>query len=332
MELNFLPGFQTWHGIIFLLLYQKKLDIGWQHGIELPFLGANGDGLEPIYSYDNQSIFFTSSRPAYPSLNIWKASRDGDSWSNATKVETPVSSSSIEFEVCISKNNTLYFSSDRPGGEGGLDIYSTKLENNTYKNVGNLGSVINSAYTDDVPFISSDEDYLIFGSDRPGGYDSKHDLYISFRKADNTWTNPKNMGAKVNTDGYDLYPFVSPDGKYLFFTRRQSWNNSPPSNIYWMSSSIIEELRETYGPVGIKEKINEANISVFPNPTTGKIHIKNDLSLQINGYAIMDLSGRTIKQGRVISKTIEMEELEEGIYLLDLLTDKRKISMKIVVE
>jgi Tol biopolymer transport system component len=46
---------------------------------------------------------------------------------------------------------------------------------------------------------------------------------------------PKNMGKNVNTEGWEMAPSLSPDGKYLFFTRRQSWNTDEPSKIYWVN-------------------------------------------------------------------------------------------------
>ncbi len=88
-------------------------------------------------------------------------------------------------------------------------------------------------------FISRDESYLIF--QLPNGEFGYHDLYISYRKNDDTWTNPKNLGSPINTNYYDVAPYVTPDNKYLFF-KRASWDQLT----YWVQiDALIETLKHT---------------------------------------------------------------------------------------
>jgi hypothetical protein len=78
-------------------------------------------------------------------------------------------------------------------------------------------------------------------SKRSGGFGIT-DLYVSFRKNNNTWTNPKNMGASVNTSGDDFGPYVTADNKYLFYES----GYSSPSSIYWVKvDELIDSLRHT---------------------------------------------------------------------------------------
>ena len=65
------------------------------------------------------------------------------------------------------------------------------------------------------------------------------DLYISFKNTDGTWTESVNMGEKVNTKKHELCPFVSHDGKYLFYTSNQ--------DIYWVSTEIIAKIKKAIG-------------------------------------------------------------------------------------
>ena len=191
------------------------------------------------------------------------STRTGNGWTAPVKMEPPVNSSSVEFEVSVSENNTLYFSSTRPGMLGSIDIYYSKFEDGEYKTAVNMGIPVNTKNGDDCPFIARDESYLILNSNRNGGYDTdKSDLYISYRKDDGTWTNPKNLGPKINTAGYDIYPYVSPDNKFLFFTRRESWQNSKPSDIFWISTSFIDRLKTTNFSPYVKTEIPDISDTV----------------------------------------------------------------------
>ena len=93
---------------------------------------------------------------------------------------------------------------------------------------------INSGKYTAHPFISPDGSWLIWDSEREGGYGDS-DLYISFKQQDGTWGDAINLGDQVNTSTWEAGAYVTPDGKYLFFNRHE--------DIYWVDASFIEELR-----------------------------------------------------------------------------------------
>jgi Tol biopolymer transport system component len=162
----------------------------------------------------------------------------------------------------IANNGNLYFFSDRAEGIGGQDIWMSRFLNGAYEKPQNLGDSVNTEDFDFDPFIAPDETYIIFTRiDKKRKGDA--DLFISFRRSDNTWTKATNMGDKINSKGWEFCPTVSPDGKYIFFTsRRKSGKgfseipityeekikilNSPGNgntDIYWVDAKIIEELK-----------------------------------------------------------------------------------------
>ena len=88
----------------------------------------------------------------------------------------------------------------------------------------NLGAPINTPFYEFNAYVAPDESFLIFSSwgredDLGGG-----DLYISYRNGLNDWSIPKNLGTTINSDKLDYCPFVSPDGKYLFFTSEREYD------------------------------------------------------------------------------------------------------------
>jgi hypothetical protein len=138
--------------------------------------------------------------------------------------------------------NNYYMSSNPAGGLGQRDICKLIAGNPDTSLVG-LGRLINSSANEGDFFISNDESFIIIMSNRSGGFGST-DLYISYRKSytDDTWTNPKNMGASVNTSGDDFGPYITADSKYLFYESGYSSTGS----IYWVRiDSLIDSLMHT---------------------------------------------------------------------------------------
>ncbi|MEO1049366.1 MAG: hypothetical protein AAFX87_01990 [Bacteroidota bacterium] len=97
------------------------------------------------------------------------------------------------------------------------------------------------------PNIAPDESYLIWDSEREGGYGDS-DIYVSFRQPDGSWGKAVNLGDQVNSALADFSSWITPDGKYLFFWRTEEKTNadgttSRESSKYWVSTQVIENLR-----------------------------------------------------------------------------------------
>jgi Tol biopolymer transport system component len=89
-----------------------------------------------------------------------------------------------------------------------------------------------SDFSDDVPFVSPDQSYIIFTSrGRPEG----SGLFISYKKDDGNWTKAKYMGEPFGDDA--LLTTISPNGKYLFFTGRREGRKG----VFWVDAKIIDE-------------------------------------------------------------------------------------------
>ncbi len=123
-----------------------------------------------------------------------------------------------------------------------FDIYRTIYSNGWYKQAERLGDEVNSDSWDIYPYIAPDESYILFSSNRPGGAGGQ-DLYISLRNQDGTWTPAIDMGPVVNSDRDEMFPFVSADGKILFFARSFAVEKDRQfCDVYWVDGRVIEEL------------------------------------------------------------------------------------------
>lgn len=93
------------------------------------------------------------------------------------------------------------------------------------------------------PFIAPDESYLIWDSERKGGY-GETDLYIRFKNTDGSWGKAINMGEDVNSANADYFASVTPDGRYILFNRKI--DDEGNTDIYWVDAKIIETLKPDY--------------------------------------------------------------------------------------
>ena len=142
------------------------------------------------------------------------------SWTEPQPLPGIINSSFEEKSITISADEkTLYFSSNRPGGFGGLDIYrATKDSKGEWSNVKNLGPKINSPEDDDAPFIDYDGVTLYFssmGRKGMGGFDI---FKSTFDQNANEWSEPENLGYPINTPDDDIYFVTSKDSKRAYYS------------------------------------------------------------------------------------------------------------------
>lgn len=196
---------------------------------------------DPFLSPDENRLYFISDQAMdrkgeSKDIDIWYVNRTTNGWSEPINAGTNINTAGEEYYISFTKNGKMYFSTDAYSDEDNRnhDIYTSAFENGEFQKPVRLGEAINTdAYEADV-FVDPDEKYLIFCAQRPEGM-GRGDLYISFKNDDGSWSKSVTMGDKVNTEGHELCPFVTPDGKYLFFTSQQ--------DIYWVSTEVFKELK-----------------------------------------------------------------------------------------
>ena len=119
---------------------------------------------------------------------------------------------------------SLYFSSDRPGGYGDMDLWVATRPDRTasFANPRNLGPTINSGQGDFCPFLSPDGLSLYYNSSRWGGHGSC-DIYVATRgSVGSSWRTPTNLGSRINTGATDAAPVISEDGLTLYYVSNRS--------------------------------------------------------------------------------------------------------------
>jgi Tol biopolymer transport system component len=205
------------------IIYMTELDQdSWTTPVTAPFNEPGYSQADPFITSDG-TLYYISNRPrdeydTIPDYDIWFIQPQADgSWTKPENL-TQINTDSTEYYVSLSSNRNLYFASNRDGTFGSHDIYVSRYVNGVYSTPENLGLAVNSQHMEHDPMISPDEQCLIFTSvDRSDSY-GEGDLYYTQRNGDGTWSSAKNMGSKFNTNSYEYCSFLTPDGKYLFYS------------------------------------------------------------------------------------------------------------------
>ena len=200
----------------------NKINGVWQNAKPLAGkLNTNfNEGAQNI-SQDGEWLIFTGCN--YPEglgscdLYISYKNKNGE-WSEAENMGRNINTDAWESAPSLSPDKRdLYFSSTRPGGFGGSDIWvSHRTENGRWQKPENLGPTINTSGDDGCPFIHADNQTLYFNSNGHAGY-GLSDLFVSRKNEKGEWQTPTNLGYPINTIDDEGSLIVSADGKTAFY-------------------------------------------------------------------------------------------------------------------
>jgi hypothetical protein len=189
-------------------------------------INTSDDEYWPSITVDGQTLMFT--RQVLNGYNqfgmsnsqedFYVSSHSDSGWTKAINAGEPLNTKSNEGAQTLSSNgNYMYFTAcERSGGLGSCDIYFAVYINGHWSIPYNLGSPVNTRFWESTPSISSDGNFLIFSSNRPGGFGGK-DLWFSIMSKKGKWSDPVNMGKNINTDSDEMSPFIHFDGRTLYF-------------------------------------------------------------------------------------------------------------------
>ena len=213
-------------------IYFSSLDDGfWSPPRPIPFSADHSIG-EPVFSPLSDRIYFGQLRAnaggnLEPYVCVTRMTPGG--WDDPVVLFPGLFASET-------RDGTLYFTSVTLGGKPTekSEIARSERVNGRYIEPELLGVEVNTEFNEFHPFVSPDESYLIFDSDRPGGFGG-YDLYVAYKDQTGRWGKAANLGREINSDQYEGVATVSLDGQYLFFNRED--------DIYWASTKVIDKQR-----------------------------------------------------------------------------------------
>lgn len=183
-------------------------------------VNTSGHEATSSISADGTELFIYKSSQKDPG-NIFYSTLNGNSWSEPIDLGKPINTKFKETHASLSPDGQLlYFTSNRRGGKGGLDIYvAEKDADGNWTNVKNLSN-LNTEGDEEGPFVSPDGNTLYFSTNGRigmGGFD----IFKSIKQSDNSWGTPQNMGFPLNTVNDDIYFVPTTDPGTAYYSSKQ---------------------------------------------------------------------------------------------------------------
>jgi hypothetical protein len=176
--------------------------------------------------------------------DIWRLRRHADGWGEPEHIPE-LTSDGFEWYPNLTAEGWLYFGSERRAGNHGpagtSDLWRARIEGESFGPPENLGPGLNTPGQDIEPWISADGLLLLFASNGRADTRGSYDIYASHRCGE-SWSEPRPLGADVNSPAWDFGPRPSPDGRVLLFTSNRSATDRPPDQTLSFPL-LLERLR-----------------------------------------------------------------------------------------
>lgn len=276
--------------------FTKLVDTSWSSPAIASF-AQEGYNTEAFFTpYSDTLIYISDRKDPDDSLTIkkriWYVVRSDSGWSNP-KVFPIQTSVRDRYSPSIAINGSIYFS--EVGGISDWHIYKSELVNGVYQQPVKLGNEINGFTISAHCYIASDESFMIFDAiSATGGF-----LYFAKRNINGTWNTAIKLDEQINSTTNQYLAFLSPDNKYLFFTKNQD-------DIFWCEW-------KNHNPVKVDD--NNFDISTrmmlqqnYPNPFNPSTKITYSIPERSNvSLKVFDLLGNEVAE-------LVKEEIGAGTY------------------
>lgn len=282
----------------------SKSDNAWINSRPLPgsINTGNNEGYTSV-SADGRYIFFSvCNQDGFGSCDIFYSFLKGNAWSRRMNMGDRINTAAWDAQPAISADGkTLIFSSARPGGFGGKDLWISYWKNNNWTLPENLGKTINTSADEEAPYLHYDGKTLYFSSSGHTGY-GQHDIFRSQMLGGGNWTKPENMGRGINTDADEAGFYVDFKGERAYIASSRSGGfggldiyslklsaDKKPIPVTYVKGSILdaETKNEISGRIELinldngKSVLSDSSTRFF---TTLEPHSMYGLNVYRNGY------------------------------------------------
>lgn len=309
---------------IFLLLAFGVIN-GQEIQIKQVDINSTGDDFAPALSPNGRIMYLTSERDGYQQ-NVYVVQRTSTGWTVPDEISGYVNDGDQNGSVAVTPDGQfMVFAAYEHGveGFGRTDLYSAEKIDGKWRNVQNLGPMINSGAWDSQPNLSYDGNTLYFVSDRPGG-EGGADIYFSVKSRDG-WGKARSIGKKINTSSDEMSPYIGMDNKSFYFASNKA-GGMGGFDLYYttIQRNTIGDLKNIGAP------INTSSNEIFycPISNTEYAYFSSDRGGGIGMYDIYMVvpnpfpTDEVIMVSGIVADDETKEPLGSDIVVTDLLTGK----------
>jgi outer membrane protein OmpA-like peptidoglycan-associated protein len=279
-----------------------KTASGWEPPSKIsPDINIKYNDAAASLSADGKTLFLYYEEGAG---DIYTSTLTDGSWSKPVPLNKNINTPLFwETSACISADGKkLYFTSNRPGGQGELDIYVSELDaKGNWGKAANLGSTINTPFNEDSPFIHPDGITLYFSSDGHPTMGS-NDIFKS-ELINGKWTKAENLGYPINSIEYDGFFSISSDKKTGYYSAmredglgsadmyRVKFFDPPKEEVPVLTASLTPEIVET-----VAKKVEELKAEVPAAETKTEDYVDPIIQLHKDMKIVTILKGKVIDE------------------------------------
>lgn len=243
-----------------------------------PIINSGSEDFGPTITADGRTMYFVSRRPGKGYDDFWvttNPSADDSTWTAPNNLSDINSEFGDGAASIAADGQTIYFATNRGTTEkNDMNIWVATLEGRDWKNMHEVGAPINTTKWESQPAISPDGKRMFFASNRAGKMGTENganvDIFISHLLPDGRWSEPVNLGPKINTSGYDGSPFLAADGQTLYFC--SDGHGGVGKKDIFFSEFIGPNDQDWSTPIALPEPINSSSDDMFLTvPASGSV-------------------------------------------------------------
>ena len=224
----------------------------------------------------------------YQKNGILVSTKKAGKYASPVQLKT-INSTGREPSAFLTKDGqTMFFSSSRTGGKGGLDLYYSLQEaGGTWSEPINMVN-LNTSLNEDAPYLSNDGTELYFASQghtSVGGYD----IFKSVKDENGMWMKPENIGLNYNSGGDDIYYIQDTINEVGYFSSSRA-NGYGDVDIYKFYPTPASQAKQLFAGVG-KPAYKVSNSALYLDKETGNIYVRNNDKWELSRERIGSGSG-----------------------------------------